>query len=105
MEEQDKHILEVFAARVREQFPQARIWAFGSRARGNAHGDSDFDVCVVLEHCHREDKKALRRIAWEVAFEYGPIFNTLIFADEEFRKGPISASTLVQNILNERIPV
>ena len=32
----DRSILEIFAARVRQHFPEARIWAFGSRARGDA---------------------------------------------------------------------
>ncbi|MGH7467563.1 MAG: nucleotidyltransferase domain-containing protein [Longimicrobiales bacterium] len=29
--------------------PGARVWAFGSRARGSATWDSDFDVCVVCQ--------------------------------------------------------
>lgn len=34
MEDSDRRVLETFAARVRERFPAARVWAFGSRARG-----------------------------------------------------------------------
>jgi predicted nucleotidyltransferase len=48
MSDHDHRILEIFAAQVRQQFPEARIWAFGSRARGDATWESDLDVCVVL---------------------------------------------------------
>jgi len=49
MKQEDKKILDEFAARVRAIFPHAQLWAFGSRARGKAEWDSDFDVCIVLE--------------------------------------------------------
>ncbi|MBI2502551.1 MAG: nucleotidyltransferase domain-containing protein [Candidatus Latescibacteria bacterium] len=103
MQETDRRILEIFAARVKEAFPQAKIWAFGSRARGEAREDSDFDVCVVLEHCDSADRRALRHIAWEVAFAHGQVFNTLIFTEEEFSRGPMSASSLVRDILHQGV--
>jgi hypothetical protein len=42
---QDRQILDLFATRVREHFPEARIWAFGSRARGDATWESDLGPC------------------------------------------------------------
>jgi hypothetical protein len=36
MSDRDHRILEIFATWVRQHFPEARIRAFGSRARGNA---------------------------------------------------------------------
>ena len=104
MQETDKRILDIFAARVKEAFPQAKIWAFGSRAREEAREDSDFDVCVVLEHCNRSDRSTLRHIAWEVAFAHGQVFNTLIFTEEEFARGPMSESSLVRDILHQGVP-
>lgn len=48
MELADRRMLHEFAARVRERQPHARVWAFGSRARGDAAPDSDLDLCVVV---------------------------------------------------------
>jgi predicted nucleotidyltransferase len=59
MSERDRSILELFAARVRECFPEARIWAFGSRARGEATWESDLDVCVVVEDLTNEVREIL----------------------------------------------
>ncbi len=50
MAEKDRRILAEFSTHVCERFSDARIWAFGSRAKGGAECDSDFDICIVLDH-------------------------------------------------------
>jgi len=104
MRKKDRVIIETFARRVREEFPEARVWAFGSRARGDATRESDFDVCVVLEKVERPDARRVRHLAWEVAFENETVLNTIILSAEEFEKGPMSESTLVANILRDGFP-
>lgn len=47
--DQDKRILDKFSREIRKRFPTAQVWAFGSRSRGTADWDSDFDICVVLD--------------------------------------------------------
>jgi len=103
MSERDSQVLEAFARRVRERFPDARIWAFGSRARGDSEAASDFDVCVVLEQKSAADETLLQHIAWQVAFDNGLVFNTLVFTSDELENGPMSESTLRENILREGI--
>lgn len=99
----DLEILRELAARVRELEPNARIWAFGSRARGSARPDSDFDICVVVPEVTKELRSRIRKRAWEVAFENGMVIPTVILSEESFERGPMSASTLVANILKEGI--
>jgi predicted nucleotidyltransferase len=99
----DRHILDLFAARVRERFTDADVWAFGSRARGDATRESDLDVCVVDDHLTHADDYTIGDIAWEVGFEYGLVIIPICFSREAFERGPMSASTLVANILREGI--
>ncbi|HAO21813.1 MAG TPA: nucleotidyltransferase domain-containing protein, partial [Desulfobacteraceae bacterium] len=47
MTKEDSSILSVFASSVRNRYPEARIWAFGSRVTGSYTHESDLDVCVV----------------------------------------------------------
>jgi predicted nucleotidyltransferase len=104
MSEVDRKILKTFAARVRELFPEAKVWAFGSRTRGQATWDSDFDVCVVLTSVDRQSRQAIADIAWEVGFENDRVITIIPFSRDDFEKGPPSESTLVQNILREGVP-
>ena len=44
MIKEERKIFKEFADRVHERFSYARVWAFGSRARGKATWESDFDM-------------------------------------------------------------
>jgi predicted nucleotidyltransferase len=100
----DRRILDEFCRFIREKFPEARIWIFGSRARGNAAWDSDFDTFIVLEDVDRGIIRWIRDIAWKVGFEHERVITTIILDSEQFEKGPMSESTLVANVLREGIP-
>jgi predicted nucleotidyltransferase len=100
---EDRKILAEFARRVRGRFPDARIWAFGSRTRGEAEWDADLDICVVLDHLDGELDKWIRTIAWEVGFENGRVITTVVLDEDQFENGPMSESTLVANIRREGV--
>lgn len=99
----DQKILNEFADRVRELYPEARIWAFGSRARGDAAPDSDFDICVVINQADRETGRRIQDVAWEVSFAHGLVITAFCYSVGEFTHGPIAVSPLVQTILREGV--
>ena len=101
MSPEDRRVLEMFASRVRRRCPDARIWGFGSRVRGTADWDSDFDVCVVLDHLQSHIDRWIRAVAWEVGFDCERVITTVVFDREQFENGPMSESTLVARILAE----
>ncbi|MBW1728630.1 MAG: nucleotidyltransferase domain-containing protein [Deltaproteobacteria bacterium] len=103
MSQQDRRILAEFTKRVCERFPEARIWAFGSRARGGAGWDSDFDICIVLDRIDHIIDRWIRDVAWEIGFENDRVITTVLINKEQFEQGPMSESTLVANILREGI--
>jgi predicted nucleotidyltransferase len=100
---QDKIILEELAQRIRIRYPEARIWMFGSRARGDSAWDSDFDICVVLKTTDEETDELVRNVAWEVGFENERVITSVILSEDGFKNGPMSESTLIENILREGI--
>lgn len=69
--------LNKFAAKVRSQYPRAKIRAFGSYARGTATEESDLDICVVLEKSGPEDRLAISDMAWDVGFDSGILVSTI----------------------------
>ena len=103
MQERDRQIFMEFADRVRSRYSSARLWAFGSRARGLAQQDSDLDVCVVLERLDASIRETISDMAWEVGFEHDVLITTVVFANDMFDHGPASASPLVRTILEEGV--
>ena len=103
MTDQDRRILDEFSREIRKKFSNAKIWAFGSRSRGTAAWDSDFDICIVLDHVDREIDRWIRGVAWEVGFANDRLITTVVLDSEEFETGPMSESTLVGNILQDGV--
>lgn len=99
----DRRIFNEFVTRVKERFPDARIWIYGSLARGDAPWDSDFDLFIVLEKVDRELDRWIRETAWKIGFENDCVLTTIVLDREQFEKGPMSKSSLVENILYEGI--
>ncbi len=48
MDQKDKDIAKTVKSAVQEFDPSAKVVLFGSRARGDAHKDSDYDFLVLL---------------------------------------------------------
>jgi predicted nucleotidyltransferase len=103
MSQEDLKIFKEFTGRVQERFSDARVWAFGSRARGEATWESDFDILIVLSRVDQKIDRWIRDIAWEVGFNNDRVITTILLDKVQFEQGPMSESTIVENILREGI--
>jgi len=103
MNPNDYQIFSHFASLVRQRFPDARVWAFGSRAKGTATEESDLDVCVVLNTLNETVDHTVMDIAWQIGFDNDLVISTVTYSAEEFEKGPCSQSSLVHSILTHGV--
>jgi len=103
MQDNQMKILRIFAEKIRQKYPQARIWAFGSYARGRSTAESDLDICVVLPQMDPEDRISVSDTAWEVGLEHDLHISTIVISEKDFEQGPASASLLLDSIRNEGI--
>jgi len=82
----EKEIVQRFKERVTETLGDRldRIVLFGSRARGDAEEDSDFDFLVTVKSSQADDKEQVRQIAWELSLEYDAVITPLVIPMKDF---------------------
>lgn len=87
-----------------EKYPEAEIKLFGSRARGDAHADSDWDFLILLP----DDKSGFKRHReimddfYEIELETGEVLVPFIYRKEEWETKYI-ITPLYENILKDGI--
>lgn len=63
--------------------PGAKIWLFGSRARGDHRGDSDWDLLVLIDQDRLsasemgEYSYPFRELGWQLSQDINPIVHTV----------------------------
>jgi len=103
MTDRDRETLALLAEKVRTQFPEAKIFAYGSRVRNDATDESDLDVCIVLDRYDERVRREVSDIAWQVSLDREVLISTVVYSRHEFETGPCSVTPLVQMILKEGI--
>lgn len=78
-----------FLAEVKQQIlridPQAEVWLFGSRVRGNARADSDWDFLVLTaKPADMAFKNQLRDKLYEVELNRNKLIGTVIHSKKDW---------------------
>ncbi len=96
----DDPILSEIVRRLVEALRPDRIYLFGSRARGEARPDSDYDLLVVVAESdlppHRRDQVAYRALRG-----VGVPKDVLVWTDEEFDSRRRVVCSLPATVLRE----
>ncbi len=66
----------------------ARVILFGSRARGDAHEDSDWDVLVLLdkEHLGKEDHDLYSYPFWELGWKIDAMIHPAVYTQKDWNQ-------------------
>ena len=86
---EQKEILSQIKTAIQEVVPDAKVYLFGSRARGDWHDESDWDILVLTE------KKYPKAVKWQIhdklfplSVTLGTIFQLIITTKEEWENHP-----------------
>ena len=81
------------------------LYLYGSRARGDHHPDSDYDVFVVLHERTRDTIDRLYDAVVDVVCETGSLVSLKIVSREQFWRLVVAGNPLVANVLHEGVPL
>src|SRR6266700_2567172 len=96
---QDRELAEV-VRRLIEAYRPERIYLFGSKARGDADADSDYDLMVIVPDGVPEERRR-SRLAYEVLWETGSAADVLVWTPQEFERTTQVPASLPATILRE----
>jgi len=82
-----------------------RVYAYGSRIRGDADPGSDLDLLVELRQVTPAAKRQILDRAWELSLEEGYVVSVVIVSQEAFERGPLSLSTFAHNVRREGVEI
>ena len=97
-----ENILVVIKKLVEERDSSAKIYLYGSRAKGNAHKDSDWDLLILLnrEKITSEIENKITSPLYDLEFETGEVISPMVYTLKEWNT-KYNVTPFYKNVMKE----
>jgi predicted nucleotidyltransferase len=87
---------------VREKEPSAKIYLYGSRSRGTAKDDSDWDLLILLnkDDISTEVEREITYPLYDLEFDTGEVISPMIYTEKEWNS-KYKVTPFYQNVMRE----
>ena len=98
-------IISMIRDTIRASEPTAQIILYGSRARGDAREDSDWDVLAIVDkpRLSLKDRSNLQYPLWDKGLEIGEEINVFPYTRKQWEQGPLTF--FKHNVMTEGITI
>jgi predicted nucleotidyltransferase len=90
--------LQELKARLVRDFQLAEFRLFGSKARGDAHPESDIDVLIVIQQSDWRTEYAVYDLCYDLSVDYGVVIAPVVYSRAEF-ESPLRQATPFHEVL------
>lgn len=99
--------LDAYRKALEQKHPGAvhELLVYGSKARGQAHAESDLDVLLIAKNEAGKLKRELRRIGYMLATTADVLPSILAYTQEKWEKRKTSGSTFRQAVERDAVRV
>lgn len=99
--------LDAYRKALEQKHPGAvhELLIYGSKARGQAHAESDLDVLLIVKNKAGRLKRTLRRIGYLLAATADVLLSILAYTEEEWESRKASGSTFRKAVERDAVRV
>jgi predicted nucleotidyltransferase len=103
LSDQEATALQAYVHALQERFGAQLVDAmlFGSRARGDAHPDSDVDVLAILDDPDAEALSEARGLAFDIWLAYGVLLSIRAMSQEGWQTLTARQSLFYRNLVRD----
>jgi uncharacterized protein len=102
LSEEDLGAINAAVKVLKERLNAEKIILYGSKARGDAHEDSDIDLLIISpEPVHWRERKAIMGELFNIGMEHGCMISVLIVTAEEWAGGMFSFYPIYGEIMKD----
>lgn len=98
----ETNILNQIKTIVKDKEPSAKIYLYGSRSRGTAKDDSDWDLLILLnkDNISTEVEREISYPLYDLEFDTGEVISPMIYTQKEWNS-KYKVTSFYQNVMRE----